>query len=292
MTVQESRRAKWGYIFLLPWIILFCVFYAYPFVYGIIVSLTNFKIGSMSWVGLDNYKKIFNDYAFWRSLIATACYTVIVIPLEVFIPMWAANTLRAHGDKFNTLTKLIFYVPGIVCSVVLVIVWKLILAPNTGLISILLARLGLTNFSLFDSAVTSIPVLSLMIVLSCLGANLIIYVAAINGIPETYYEAAELDGASRSQQFRSITMPMLRPSIIYVFVTSTISSLQIFVIPYLMTGGGPNYTSSTLLMMIYNSAFLEGNFGYASAVGVVLFGITAVIAVLQFKAMNSETVEY
>lgn len=286
------RKAGWGYFFLIPWLAFFLVFSLYPFFYGIIVSFTNFTLGSMKWVGLENYKQIFADYAFWRSLRGTIYYSLIVVPLGMLLPLLAANALRDHGKFMNNLVKLIFYVPGVVSSVALVIVWKFILAPNSGLLSELLSSFGLKQYSIFDSASTAIPALALMIILSGLGQNLIIYSAAIGGIPETYYEAAALDGATKGQVFRKITVPLLHPTMVYVFITSTIGALQIFVIPQLMTNGGPNYTTSTLLLQVYNSAFGNSQFGYASALGVILFIITAVIALAQFRAMRSDSIEY
>ncbi len=288
----EARKSRWAYVFLAPWLLVFGIFYAYPLFYGIYVSFTNFTLGSRQWTGLQNYQKILQDYAFWRSLLATFAYSLIVIPLQVFLPLWAANTLRPHGRGFNTLTKMLLYLPGVTCSVALVLSWKFALAPNTGLLAQFMAKLGVYHVSVLDNARLSVPILSLLIVLCNLGANLIIYCAALDAIPETYYEAAELDGASRGQQFRNITMPMLHPTIVYVFITSTIGALQIFVIPQLMTGGGPNYTSSTLLMLIYSSAFTNNQFGYASAIGVVLFLITAVIAFFQFRITRRDSIEY
>ena len=214
------------------------------------------------------------------------------MPLRTFVPLWAANTLRPHGRKFNTVAKLLIYLPGVVCTSALVISWKYLLTPGTGLVSQLMKTLGFGDISLLDSAATSIPILSLLIAFSNMGANLIIFCAAINNIPDTYYEAAELDGASKRKQFRRITIPMLNPTIIYVLITSTIASLQIFVIPQLMTGGGPNYTTSALLMLIYNSAFINYKFGYAAAIGVVLFLLTAIISFIQFRTTNRETIEY
>ena len=289
---MQWRKAKWGYIFLIPWFLIFAIFYAYPLAYGIFVSFTDYNLNGMNFNGFSNYEAIFKDYAFWRSLFAMFLYCLIVVPLRTLIPLWAANTLRPHGKKFNTLAKLLIYLPGVVCTSALVISWKFLLTPGTGLVSQLVKALGLGDISLLDSAATSIPIMSLLIAFSNMGANLIIYCAAINAIPETYYEAAELDGASKGKQFRRITVPMLNPTIIYVLVTSTIASLQIFVIPQLMTGGGPNYTSSTLLMLIYNSAFINYKFGYASAIGVVLFLLTAIIAFIQFKTTDRETIEY
>ena len=289
---MQWRKAKWGYIFLIPWFLVFAVFYAYPLAYGIFVSFTDFNLNGMNFIGTSNYEAIFKDYAFWRSLLAMFLYCLIVVPLRTFVPLWAANTLRPHGRKFNTVAKLLIYLPGVVCTSALVISWKYLLTPGTGLVSQLMKTLGFGDISLLDSAATSIPILSLLIAFSNMGANLIIFCAAINNIPDTYYEAAELDGASKRKQFRRITIPMLNPTIIYVLITSTIASLQIFVIPQLMTGGGPNYTTSALLMLIYNSAFINYKFGYAAAIGVVLFLLTAIIAFIQFRTTSRETIEY
>ncbi len=219
-------------------------------------------------------------------------YAVIVIPLQMAIPLWVANTLRGHGGRFNVLTKLLIYLPNVTCSVALVIVWNFLFWPNLGLFSQMLARFGVVDFSFFDSANISIPVISLLIVFSCMGQNVVIFCAAINAIPQTYYEAAQLDGAARFGQFRYITVPFLSPVITYILVTNSIGALQIFVIPQLMTGGGPNYTSSTLLMLIYNSAFGNNQFGYASAIGVLLFILSGVIALIQFRVARQEAIEY
>lgn len=289
---KQRRKEKWGYFFLIPWLLIFSVFYLFPLLYGIVVSFTDFSLSGMSFNGLTNYKKIVSNYAFWRSLAGTLRYAVIVIPLQMVIPLWVANTLRNHSDRINVLTKLFIYLPNVTCSVALVIVWNFLFWPNMGLFSQVLAGFGIRNFSFFDSANISIPVISLLIVLSCMGQNVVIFCAAINSIPQTYYEAAELDGAVRFQQFKYITIPFLAPVITYVLVTNSIGALQIFVIPQLMTGGGPNYTSSTLLMLIYNSAFGNNQFGYASAIGVLLFVLSGIIAIIQFKVTQQEAIEY
>lgn len=286
------RKEKWGYFFLTPWLLIFSIFYFYPLIYGIGVSFTDYGLAGIKPNGVDNYIRIFNDYAFWRSLAGTARYAVLCIPLQLIIPLWVANTLRNCSERVNTLTKLLIYLPGVTCSVALVVVWNFIFWPNMGLFSQILSYFGVTNFSVFDNANYSIPLISLLIVFSNLGQNTVIFCGAINGIPQTYYEAAELDGARGFQQFKNITVPMLYPTIIYVLVTNTIGALQIYVIPQLMTAGGPNYSSSTLLMMIYNSAFNNHQFGYASALGVILFVMASILAVVQFKITKHDTVEY
>lgn len=288
----QRRKAKWGYVFLIPWLLVFAVFYAYPLAYGIIISFTDSKLGSTTYIGLRNYGKILRDYAFWRSLLAMLAYVVIAVPVIVFVPLCAANALRRYGKRFNTAAKLLMYLPGVTCSVALILSWKYMFDPNVGMLRSVLGLFGVTKVSVFDSAKTAIPIMSLLAACTNFGANLIIYCAALDAIPNDYYEAAELDGASKRRQFISITIPLLNPTIVYVFITATIGALQIFVIPQLMTGGGPNYSTSTLLMLVYNTAFTNNQFGYASAIGVILFLITAIIAIIQFRVTRRDAVEY
>ena len=288
----QRRKAKWGYVFLIPWLLVFAVFYAYPLAYGIIISFTDSKLGSTTYIGLRNYGKILRDYAFWRSLLAMLAYVVIAVPVIVFVPLCAANALRRYGKKFNTAAKLLMYLPGVTCSVALILSWKYMFDPNVGMLRSVLGLFGVTKVSVFDSTRTAIPIMSLLAACTNFGANLIIYCAALDAIPNDYYEAAELDGASKRRQFISITIPLLNPTIVYVFITATIGALQIFVIPQLMTGGGPNYSTSTLLMLVYNTAFTNNQFGYASAIGVILFLITAIIAIIQFRVTRRDAVEY
>lgn len=292
MTKIEKEKEKYGYLFLLPWIILLSIFFLYPFVYGIVVSFTNYSLGSMEFIGINNYIKLFNDYAFWKSLLATLLYCLLVIPLRVFIPLWAANVLKRLGNKANTLIKMLIYLPGVTCTVALVLSWDVLLFPNTGIINQIMIGLGFESFSLFDSALTSIPTMSLLVTMCSLGSNLIIFCSAINNIPKDYYEIAELEGVSKKDQFLHITIPLLNPTIVYSIITSTIATLQIFVVPQLLTGGGPNYSTSSLLMLVYSSAFTRNQFGYASAIGTILFMINAVVAVIQFRVTKKESVEY
>ena len=290
-----KSKAKWAIVFLLPWLALFAVFTLYPFVYGIYVSFTDFGIkgiNAINFVGLENYKAIQQDPAFTNSVLATIGYAAVIIPLTIAVALWVSFLLQGYGDRANTFSKALIYLPGVACTTALVVVWKFVFMPGSGLLSGILSSAGFPLFSLFDSPATSIPVLSILILSISLGQPVILYSAAMNSIPATYYEAAEIDGASRTKQFFSITLPLLQPTNIFVMVTTTIGVLQVFVVPYLMTGGGPQYKTSSLLLMVYKSAFQNGSFGYASAVGVVLFIFTAIIAALQFRLMRREVNEY
>jgi multiple sugar transport system permease protein len=298
-TIINSRRmsdkAKWALIFLIPWLVQFAIFQVYPLIYGTYVSFTDFSlktVKAVSFVGFDNYRAIPEDPAFTNSVIATLGYSAIIIPLTIVFSLWIAFLLQGLGSRFNTFSKAFIYLPGVTCTVALVIVWKFIFMPGSGLVYGILAKAGYPMFSLFDSPVTSIPILSMLTVFISLGQPVILYTAAMNNIPVTYYEASEIDGASRSKQFFSITLPLMHTTNVFVTVTTTIGMFQVFVIPYLMTGGGPQYKTSSLLLMVYKSAFQNGSFGYASAIGIFLFLLVAVIAAVQFRMMRREVVEY
>lgn len=290
--MKRLRKEKWGYLFLIPWFCFFLVFTVYPFLYGFKVSFYDFTISKSRFIGLDNYIEAFGNQAFWRSLCATFQYAVIILPVTVIVSLWIAKVLSVRGKKLNAFSKAVFYLPAVTNQVTLVIVWNFLFSPTFGLVAGIFRTLGLTPVSWFDSSATAIPLLALLICTYGLGQPVILYTAAINGIPDCYFEAAKIDGATDNQIFFKVTLKLLHSTTTYILITSTIGMLQVFAVPYLMTNGGPNHRTSTLLMLVYTSAFQNGSFGYASAIGVVLFFITAAIAFLQFRLMRQETVEY
>lgn len=290
--MKRLRKEKWGYIFLIPWFCFFVVFTVCPFLYGFKVSFYDFTISRSKFIGLDNYIEAFENEAFWRSLSATFQYAAIILPVTVIVSLWIAKVLSARGKKLNAFSKAVFYLPAVTNQVTLVIVWNFLFSPTFGLVAGIFRTLGLTPVSWFDSPRTAIPLLALLICTYGLGQPVILYTAAINGIPDCYFEAAKIDGATDNQIFFKVTLKLLHSTTTYILITSTIGMLQVFAVPYLMTNGGPSHRTSTLLMLVYTSAFQNGSFGYASAIGVILFFITAVIAFLQFRMMKQETVEY
>ena len=290
--MKRLIKERWGYFFLLPWFVFFLIFTLYPFVFGVSVSFTNYNLSGMKFTGLQNYLKILTDTAFQRSLVATLCYAVIIIPLVLVLSLWIAKTIHQRSNRTNSFVKAAFYLPGITTQSAMSIVWKFMFMPTFGIASILLSNLGMKNVVLLENPSYAIPLIAVLIVLCGLGQPIILFSAAMNGIPQSYYEVAEIEGASSTQTFFKVTLPLLHSTTTYVLITNTIGILQLFTVTYLMTGGGPGYRTSTLLMLIYNSAFMNGNFGYASAIGNVLFVITCIAAVIQFRVMRREVVEY
>ena len=292
LSLLEKRKAPWAYVFLIPWLLLFSVFFAYPLVYGMVVSFYDYTLKGSPFVGVQNYIDLFKNYQFWRSFAGMLRYAVIQLPLQVFIPLWIANVIKDHGKGFTNFTKVMIYLPGVLCSMAMIMVWKFAFHSASGFISGFLRDItGNPTLAILNDPNYAIPLIALLCVLSGMGGNLIIFSAALNGIAPDYYDAAELDGATRHQQFTKITIPLVKPTILYTLITGTIGSLQIFMVPKLMTNGGPDYMTSTLLLMIYNYAFVENKFGYASAVACILFVITTIVAVIQFR-MNNSSNEY
>lgn len=289
---KPKKRSLSAFLYLIPWLAFLLVFTVYPFLYGIAVSFTNFSLQSSKFIGLDNYLSLFEDRAFITASLSTLKYAALVIPSTVLIAVWIAATLQRRGPKENAFFKCVFYLNAVTSQTALVIVWMFLLAPTYGVFAGILSKLGVTNISWFDKPITAIPILSFLVLTCSLGQPVILFSAAMGSIPESYYEAAALEGASKSQQFWKITWPLLHSTTTFVVVTTTIAVLQIFVVPYLMTGGGPSHKTSSLLLRVYQTAFLNGHFGLASAIGIVLFMLTCVVAAVQFRMMKRDIIEY
>jgi len=290
--MKKFKKKIWGYIFLLPWFVFFAVFTVYPFCFGIYVSFTNYTLGAQDFIGLQNFKAILADPAFMKSVVATLEYLLLIMPSTVIVSLWISKVLQYRGSKTNAFTKVAFYLPTVTSQVALVIVWNFLFAPSFGFIASIFTQLGLEPISWFSDPNLAIPLISFLVIAVSLGQPIILYTAAINGIPSSYFEAAEIDGAKRNPVFFKITLPLLQATTTFIIITSTIGLMQIFVVPYLMTGGGPEYRTSTLLLMIYRAAFGNNKFGYASAVGVVFFIMTSIIAAIQFRLMKRDNIEY
>jgi multiple sugar transport system permease protein len=240
---------------------------------------------------LEIYREL-NVSTFLISIGVTVKFAVILIPFTVGLSLAVARILQDRGPRFNAITKAICYMPSITSQVAMVIVWAFVFGPTFGLLASIFKALKLTPISWFDNPQLSVPLMAFLILSYTLGQPIILYTAAMGSIPASYFEAAEIDGATRNQVFFKITMPLLHSTTTFVLITTTISMLQVFAVPYLLTNGGPSFRSSTLLLLVYQSAFTYGNFGYASAIGVFLFVVTAAIAALQFRLMKREAIEY
>jgi len=291
-TGYKKLQRCYSLLFLAPWAAFFLIFKLYPFIYGFVISFTNYTLKSSSFIGLSNYKKIFSDSAVWSSLRATFFYALLCVPGTIIIALLFSRAIFPRSDFYNSLSKSILYLPSLICSVVIVVIVKYLFSTSIGFLPWLCDHLGIKVFSVFAKASSSIPLMSFLIVFLGVGQPVVLYTAAMGGIPSDLYDAAAIDGATKKQIFYRITLPLLRPTTTLILVTTTIGALQIFVYPLLFTGGGPYYSTSTLMLLLYNSAFFNGQFGYSAAIGVVLFVITGILAAVQFRMTRRDSVEY
>jgi multiple sugar transport system permease protein len=276
------------YLFLFPALTIFTIVTLIPVIRGVYLAFMRYSIYDSSFVGLSNFKEIFADLIFWKSLWNAGCYTIVVVPGGMLIALLMSFMIFPLPNKSQSFYKAAFYLPGIASSVVLSMVWSWLYEPNFGLFNYLLSRIGIEPLMWLNDPKTALPSLMLMALLGGQGGSIILYLAAMGGIPEDVYEAACIDGANRWQQFIKITLPLLKPTTLYLAIMGIIGAFQVFNEIYMMTSGGPNNATITISYYIYRCGFEHFNFGVASAAAVVLFCLIVSLSVLQFKLFHSD----
>lgn len=282
------KKSLPAYAFLLPWLLMFTVFTLIPFLIGIFYSFFDYDFVTMKFVGLGNYGALFQDPAFLRSLLNTFLIALIVVTLTICVSLVLSVWIVNQSKSFQAISKIALYIPAVSSSVAIVAIWRWIFGPACGISAMICAKLGVSAIDWFGQPLNAFSLVCLMVLTFSLGQPIVLYTAAIDSVPKTYYEAAELDGASKVRQFFSVTLPMIAPTTLYILITSTIAMMQVFEVPMLLTSGGPQNTTTTLLLLLYKTAFEYGRFGLAAAMGVVLFLIIGVIAIFQFRTANSD----
>lgn len=289
--MRRLYKDRWGYAFIAPSFVLFAVFFLVPVVWGGYLSLLDYQVFNKEWVGLQNYKEILHDSVFWLSFRNTALYTLGIVPLWLGKALIISALIFPLAKPIQTFFKGAFYLPHVTSSVIISMVWLWIFNPPFGLLNYIMELLGFAPHAWLGDVRTALLSIILMQVVMGGGSSIVLITAAMGGIPYHLYEAAYLDGATKTQAFFKVTIPLLRPTILYLLVTGTISSFQVFTNVYLMTQGGPQFSTMTLVYLIYDTAFKQLKFGLASAQAVVLFAIVFALAIVQFKFLGQE-VEY
>lgn len=276
------------YLFVAPNIILFLCFMIIPILYTTYISLTNWSvIGIPKFIGLNNYLYLLKDSTFWISLWNTAYYTFVTVPVIIVLALVFALILN-RKIKFRGAFRAAIYLPAVISTIAAGILWMWIFNTDFGVLNYILNLLGLKSMDwLTNGNLAMIPVI-LTTIWSRVGYNMVIYLAALQDIPVSYYEASYIDGASKWQQFKSITLPLLKPTHIFVLVMAIIFSFKSFDLIYVMTRGGPGTATTTTVQYIYKTAFEVGKMGRASALGIILFAIMAILTAVQLKFGEKE----
>ena len=287
---MKSKKYKYsesltGYLFIAPQMILFLVFLVYPIIEGIRLSLYKITYNSETFIGLQNYIRLFKDEVFVKSAINTVVFVIFIVLLTVVFALFVSASIYDKNAKYVAFIRGSYYIPVMVSMVVMSMVWSFLLNPANGLIPYLGREMGFSTINLLGNPKTVLPVIIFITFATNVGQAIILYLAAMIGVPKDLMEAAEVDGASRKQVIFKILIPMVRPTTIYIMIVNIIAVLKIFVVIQLLTGGGPNNASNTLMFYLYNNAFKYNQLGIASAVGVIMFLITLLLSVPQLRAM-------
>jgi ABC-type sugar transport system permease subunit len=298
-TAPVAPRHGWrqdliGWSFAAPFVILFGVFLALPILASFVLSFTSFGLRDLenpigtTFVGVDNYVALLADPKFWKSLGNTAYFVVVGVPLTLVLGLVIANALSRGITRFRTAFRVGYYLPVITSIVAIAVVWRFLLNPDVGLINMLLQSVGISGPNWLADPTLAMPSIIAMAVWRNLGFAMVVFIAGMQAIPAVLYEAASIDGAGRWQSFRYVTLPMLRPAILFMLVITTIGYLQLFEEPFVMTDGGPLDATLSVTMYMYQQGFEFFDQGYASAIAYVLFVIVAVVAFLQFRFLRTD----
>ena len=290
----SSRQSKAAWILALPFMLLFSVFTALPVISSLYMSLTDIKSKDLrspfavSFVGLQNYAHVFGDSQFRQSAFNTAYFVIIGVPLTLGIALAAALALDKGITRFRTVFRVGYYTPVVTSIVAVAVVWRFLLQPDSGLFNTILGWVGISGPDWLGSTTWAMPSLIVMASWRNFGTAMIIFLAGLQGVPVMLHEAASIDGASSWQQFRHITLPLLRPTMLFVTVTTAIGYVQFFEEPYVMTKGGPLDSTISMSMFTYNQ-FGFGNYGFATATAYVLFVIIVALTAVIFRSLRSNT---
>jgi ABC-type sugar transport system permease subunit len=282
--LRAWRRIAPGYAFLAPSIVILLVFVVYPIAQSVWMSLHNWSFFSSihPYVGLANYRTMLHDPRFWNALRNTAIYTVIVVPAQLAIGLALAVALL-RNTLINKFFRSVYFFPVISALATMGIVWKFLLDPQIGIINHLMVSVGLPDIDFLQSTTWALPAVITVGVWKSSGFAMIILLAALQDIPQPVIEAATLDGAGPWQRFRHVTLPLLRPSMLFAAVIATITSMQLFDQVYVMTGGGPLFHTDTLVTYLYQVGFTDFRSGYAAAISCVLFLLILALSMLQLR---------
>jgi multiple sugar transport system permease protein len=305
------KEALWFYVFIAPWLIGFIVFRGGPILASLALSFASYNVSSPpEFIGVDNFVRLFGDRIFYKSLQVSAYYTFLSVPIGLIASLSLAMLLNQKGIPFLGVFRTLYYIPSLVASSVAVaLLFAWLLNPKFGIFNYFIALLvgpngliplGITGPGWFFDPKWTVPSFVLLSLWG-FGGPMLIYLAGLQGVPTTLYEAATIDGANAWQRFRHVTIPMISPVILFTFITGIIGSFQVFTPAYIISGqgggggegayGGPAYASMFYVLYLYLNAFRRTRFGYAAAQAWILFIVILVLTILALR-ISRESVYY
>jgi lactose/L-arabinose transport system permease protein len=284
-----ARLQRPGMWFVLPAALLLIVFFGYPLAMSLLQSLTSTSGGVTTFVGLQQYARLFADPLVAKSLGNALLILVIQVPLMIALAVGLAYLLNQTWLRFRSGFRLMTFLPAVTTLVAYAVVFRVMLATDGGAVNQLLGFAGIAPIDWLNNEWWARVALIAAITWRWTGYNMVIILAGLQAIPAELYEAARIDGAGRWQIFTRIVIPQLRPALVFTIVTSTIGALQLFDENYILTGGGPNDATLTPVLYLYKVGFRQFDFGFASAIAWMLVALTAIISIVQFRLLREKS---
>ena len=286
------RETTAGYLFMLPSLFFFLVFVIYPMFMCIYTSLFDSNMGKNTvdvFIGLNNYKELFGDEVFLGALRNTIVIVVVSVPTVCAFSLWVATAIYDMNPALTSIFRVIFYLPVVTGSVAVTVVWKWMYNNYYGIFNYLLKGAGVIdqNINWLGDARYALWCIIIILFTTSVGQPIVLYVSALGNVDQSLVEAAEVDGATRNQVFWRVKWAQIMPTTLYILIITTINSFQCFALIQLLTSGGPNHSTDTIMYYIYYTAFKLYRYGYGNAMGVVLMIIIAILSAVQFKLGQS-----
>lgn len=293
MSLLRRRESRLGWLFVAPATLHLVVFALFPMGFALYISLFKWRLfkDSPEFVFLQNYVWSFTEGPFWNALWNSFRYTAVSVPAGMAVALGVALLVNQEL-RGVTIFRTLYYIPAISSGVAVSMLWIYVFLPETGMLNLLLRMIGVRSIAFLQDSTWAMWALAFMSIWTGLGPKMVLYLAGLVGIPQSLYEAAELDGAGKLKSFWSVTLPMLAPTTIFVLITSTIGAMQVFTPVYMMTKGGPEDSTDVVGYHIYTEAWVNFNTGLASAKSFVLLVVIGGISLLQFRLMRRQLEGY
>jgi alpha-1,4-digalacturonate transport system permease protein len=281
--MKNFEQKIFPYLLLLPTIAIFGIFLFYPAINGLWISFTKWDgINPQKFIGLKNYIDLLSDDSFWNSFLNTIVFTIIAVP-AIYVSALLLALLLTQNIKGSTFFRAAFYWPTMISTIVVGLSWRFLLGEDFGIINYIITAMGKSPVKWLTNPTAAMGVIIFVTTWSLAGYYMVMFIAGIKSISETYYEAARIDGAGFIQQFRFITFPLLKPTTLLVLVLSTVTVIKTYPLVYALTQGGPAGATKLMVQLIQETGFDKNKMGYASAMTMILFIILAVLTSVQFK---------
>ena len=283
---RSGIEERTGWLLTAPYVVFLAAFAVYPIVFALVLVVLRWDlVTAPTFAGLDNVRLLAHDARFWRAVLNMVVFLAIHLPLQIAAALALALALNRRL-AFRAFWRASFFLPVVISGAVVAILWNSLYATDVGLINRLLVRIGLAPVPWLTDPRTALPAIAVMVTWKNVGFYVIIYLAGLQYIPRSCQEAIELEGASAWQRFRFLTLPMLLPQTILVVTLSTINGFQLFIEPYVMTGGGPLGRTRSIVLHLYTNAFSYQKMGYAATIGVALALMIGAVVAIQRRILG------